>query len=335
MRSATFERVWPDTRPGSSLQNFVLGTSTRNVKERVFGCSGAVLLRREDVNLSDVTSINNSTIKVWSENAHALLSCPELRKEFVSQGGVPRLLHRIWECDTIPEQYFPALLSWLKNAPGVFNVLWTRETREAFILRELGPKRLELYNRLAPGAFRADLFRYFVLFYIGGIYSDVDVFLELNLRVIMDFTAGPTIAIDLQRNKLLNGAIVMSPPQHLLFTCAMGEVFDHSDRRVYEGDGLDVSGPGVLGECVRHILGFDVLQFTPGMIGVGLVQLRLLHSLWIDGIHVVQFGNASNLLRLSPGGVGYSRAVESKCDPGEHYSILFERREVYRINTTP
>ena len=42
------------------------------------------------------------------------------------------------------------------------------------------------YDQLIPGAFKADLFRYCVLFIHGGVYADVDVLLESNLDIILD-----------------------------------------------------------------------------------------------------------------------------------------------------
>lgn len=51
---------------------------------------------------------------------------------------------------------------------------------------------------------------------------------------------------------------------------------------------LDVSGPGVLGECVCHILGHDELDFITGTIGFGPIQFRSLRSVLRERRHVVQ-----------------------------------------------
>ena len=90
--------------------------------------------------------------------------------------GIPRVLHRIWECEEIPEQYEAAVWSWLAHAPEYAVFFWTGESRTRFIRLVLGARYEHLYTQLLPGAYRADLFRYVVLFYIGGYYSDMDTY---------------------------------------------------------------------------------------------------------------------------------------------------------------
>ena len=218
----------------------------------------------------------------------------------------------------------------------VFNFLWTESHRQTFIQQHLGLDKLELYKHLVPGAYRADLFKYVVMYYIGGIYSDVDAFLKLNLS-IQDgvFSTGATMAIDSNPRKLLPGALLISPPANPLFICAIGEVLDHSSNRYYPGEdpssSLDVSGPGVLGECVRHLLGQDVLSFVPGELRLGSLIVRLLSSHVMEGGqgHTVETANGSEVIRLMPGGAQYPRQVSPDCDPGEHYSVLFSRKQIY------
>lgn len=49
---------------------------------------------------------------------------------------------------------------------------------------------LEAFDILIPGAFKADLFRYCVLFIHGGIYADADVLLTANLESAIDNDVG-------------------------------------------------------------------------------------------------------------------------------------------------
>mmetsp|Transcript_9608 Transcript_9608/g.43586 ORF Transcript_9608/g.43586 Transcript_9608/m.43586 type:complete len:279 (-) Transcript_9608:2024-2860(-) len=268
----------------------------------------------------------------WQNNAEVLIECPHLSETYLYQAKhVPSLLHRIWECGDIPAKYMDALQTWIEKAHGIPVVLWTKTARERLISKLLGPKQLALYNRLTPGAYRADLFRYIVMFYFGGMYSDMDTSLHSYINW-SDFFNGVTLAIDLDTTRILNGAVLLAPPKSPIFMCAMGEVFDHSERRQYFQSDLDISGPGVLGECLRHVLGFDDILFEHETalrlkdFGFNLLTSSLLPE---DGKHVVHLSNRTVLLSLGQGGISYGRNVSPDCDPGEHYSKLFTKKQVY------
>ena len=266
----------------------------------------------------------------WVENAEFLTECSHTWTNFLLE-NIPPFVHRIWECEEIPKGYVNGLETWLKNTSGKFFVLWTRGTRERYIEQTLGARRLDLYLRLVPGAFRADLFRYIVLYHIGGIYSDMDTTLRLKVEDVALFFQGVTVAIDLDRKRLLNGAILSTPPKNALFFCAMGEVFHHSERRTHFTSDLDISGPGVLGECLHHILGIDDEEFSQGFVKeLDNLGYHLLHSELLNGTHVVKLDDGTILVSVEHGGTPYVREVSGECDPGEHYSTLHRRRKVYR-----
>lgn len=298
------------------------------VKSKIPACGGKLWLTAEAA--QPLSNLTNWT-RVWHENARALVLCDDAVQLVTNQPAVPRIIHRIWECAEVPKRYFPSLESWQLHATGAYTFLWTSDLRERLIKSELGEYNLKLYRRLVPGAYRADFFRYFILSHFGGVYSDLDTFLCQDLWSILDFNSGPTLAIDLVPTRLLQGAILVSPAKNPLFTCAMGEVLDHAARRLYPGSDLDISGPGVLGECLRHVLGLDELRFSPGRIGLGPMHFCLLTSFkWQHNqSHVVRMPDGSELIRLMPGGLPYDKTTRPDCDVGEHYSKLFKQRQVY------
>jgi len=320
---------------GSGVQDSLFPELDAGLPSSVSGCKGTAKLRKNSYLEHGETNLTRLA-KLWAENALSVVSCPELLEIVVDRRRTPRVVHRIWNCDTIPKHYFPALHSWLEHSTDMFHLLWTSALREKLIAQKLGDHSLKLYRRLVPGAYSADFFRYFIMFHIGGVYSDVDTFLGIKLTEIKDFDTVTTMAIDIKNSSILNGAVLIAPSENSLFVCAMGEVLDHSFRRLYpsaDGTGaLDISGPGVLGECVRHVLGRDDFIFEPGRVHFGIFDFQLLKSLMLPngGPHVVQFQDGSELLRLMPGGSQYERNVTPDCDPGIHYSTLYSQRKVYR-----
>lgn len=65
-----------------------------------------------------------------------------------------------------------------------------------FFAKHFPPEISEAYEALLPGAFKADLFRYCVLFIHGGVYADVDVLLESKLDTAIDDDVGFMVPVD-------------------------------------------------------------------------------------------------------------------------------------------
>ena len=282
----------------------------------------------------DVKEFNVSErAKAWEANALVFIECLDLgRENFFAGHSVPPILHRIWECSDIPGRYEAPVLSWSDNFPAKYVFLWTAKARETYISQALGTEKLKLYRRLLPGAYRADLFKYVLMYFVGGFYSDFDTFLVQNITETF-FRVGTSMAIDLSGPRLLPGAILVSSSKDPVFRCAMGEVFDHSARKMYfshdRGD-LDISGPGVLGECVKHVIGKDDIEFRDSVPELREQGYHLLESSVLsDGSHAIILEDGSSLVVLQRGGAGYEKSRTKACDSGEHYSELYRRRAVY------
>ena len=314
--------------------------------QRRMTCGNATLTVEGHVNGSMRASLDDK-VDQWLQNAEVMLNCPEL---FMTnqQTHVPNFVHRIWECREIPNRYATALNTWVGKTKNMSVFFWTRNTSRQFVLKLEGAEKLMLYDRLLPGAYKADFFRYLLIYKFGGLYSDIDTILHKDLSAndvahLRDDAV--TVARDLTPSRLLNGGILIAPPGHALFRCALGEVVDHSLRRKHGLEALDVTGPGVLGECARHMLGQDELDFHQDVLDVEETGLRILHSFWLNDSneHVIQIGNTTEpenrLISLMQGGAQYSREVPPECDPGDHYSIMHSRGEIYNMTnsatTTP
>lgn len=282
----------------------------------------------------DAKEVNVSErAKAWEANALVFTECLDADKENLFAGhSIPPILHRIWECVDIPSRYEDPVLSWSDNLPAKYVFLWTAKARETYISQVLGAEKLKLYRRLLPGAYRADLFKYVLMYFIGGFYGDLDAFLVQNMTEIF-FRAGTSMAMDLSGPRLLPGAILVSSSKDPVFRCAMGEVFDHSSRKLYfshdRGD-LDISGPGVLGECVKHVIGKDDIEFRDSVPELRELGYHLFNSSILpDGSHAAVLEDGSTLIVLQRGGARYEKVQTKACDPGEHYSELYRRRAVY------
>lgn len=118
---------------------------------------------------------------------------------------IPKLIHQTYYEPITAENYpnFSRLVnSW--TASGWDYSFYTDEDAAKFLTENFPPEVREAYDALVPGAYKADLFRYCVLFIFGGVYSDVDVMLSADLDVLLEEDIGFMVPVDEVSQRLRN-----------------------------------------------------------------------------------------------------------------------------------
>ena len=164
--------------------------------------------------------------------------------------------------------------------------LFDNTERRNFIEQNFEPKVLEAYDALIPGAYRADLWRYCVLYKLGGIYLDIKFepigdfkFIELCDKeywvvdrpyALSDATAehnlylvnhpryleyvSPKISTVYWKNKKIgvyNALIICKPKNKLLKQC-IDQVVQNVQRHFYGHNCLYPTGPGMISELMSE-----------------------------------------------------------------------------------
>ena len=86
--------------------------------------------------------------------------------------GIPRHIFRIGPADayeTVNREVFDEIR---KDNPEYDILYYDDESALEFLKAEL-PYAVDAYTRLVPGAYKADLLRYCLLYKYGGVYSDL------------------------------------------------------------------------------------------------------------------------------------------------------------------
>jgi len=119
----------------------------------------------------------------------------------------------------------------------------------AFITTHFPEEVREAYDTLLPGAFKADLFRYCVLFITGGVYADVDVLLESKLDLAIDNDVGFIAPLDSPGKEsghqicLWNG-LLGSAPGHPFLAAVIETVVNNVRNRFTSVDVMHSMCPG-------------------------------------------------------------------------------------------
>ena len=83
-----------------------------------------------------------------------------------------KIIHQLWKDENVPTEYGDPE-SWKRLNPDWKYILWTDASMLDFVKAEF-PDMLEFYETYRHNVQRADLFRYLVVYKLGGLYADID-----------------------------------------------------------------------------------------------------------------------------------------------------------------
>jgi len=104
-----------------------------------------------------------------------------------AESTIPRLIHQTFKSHELPVELRENIEKIKALNPGWTHRIHDDADIEAFIADVYGPEVLAYYHRINPkyGAARADLFRYLLLYKLGGVYLDIKSTLALPLDDIL------------------------------------------------------------------------------------------------------------------------------------------------------
>jgi mannosyltransferase OCH1-like enzyme len=146
-----------------------------------------------------------------------------------------------------------------------------------FIKEHFEKPVLTAYDTILPGAFKADLFRYCVLYIRGGIYVDsdticltsIDKYINSNDKLVV-------VRDDPMAKKWLANAFIAVTPKHPLMWEAINQAVKNIQSK-HEQFYLDYTGPGLLGKCLNRVCGRDIeTEYELGDQRIGKERVKIL-----------------------------------------------------------
>jgi mannosyltransferase OCH1-like enzyme len=124
-----------------------------------------------------------------------------------------------------------------------------------FVQNNFDSSILELYNALKPGAYKADLFRYCILYVYGGVYMDIKFKLHVKLKELIlkhgeVFVKDPDWFPDSCKRGCTNGFIITKKNNPLLLDC-INQIKTNVNFKYYGRNFLYPTGPCLLGYIIR------------------------------------------------------------------------------------
>ena len=212
------------------------------------------------------------------------------------QQRIPRIIHQTY-FERITMEKYPQLYR-LQNtwkASGWQHRFYDDMAAREYITSNYPPRFLSVFDTLLPGAYKADFFRYLVLFKEGGIYVDVDVMLNTNLDTFITpdlafFAPLDAVGTFADEQYCMWNGLLGSAPGHPVMAnviewivnvvsnrgdmydlergvCSFSGVNKIENWKIRSEPGLMLSGPCALGLAVNNALGNKPLsKFKPGLL---------------------------------------------------------------------
>lgn len=180
---------------------------------------------------------------------------PLLKKQPLMNNNIciPLHIYQTWhDKNNIPPSVSECISNIIKNNPTFTHHLYdTNECRE-FIKSNFPSIVLDTYDILIPHAFKADLWRYCILYVCGGIYLDVKYMCINNFDFTM-LTDSEYFCKDLDR--LLGGiynAIIICNPKNEILLKSIYKIVENASKDYYGEYTLSPTGPLMMKHFFSH-----------------------------------------------------------------------------------
>jgi mannosyltransferase OCH1-like enzyme len=227
------------------------------------------------------------------------------------RNGVPLVIYESWKTHEVPKGMRDNILRLLDTNPEFDYYLYSDEECAAFIADNYDKDVLEAFHTLKPGAYKSDLWRYCILYKLGGVYLDIKYYSTVPLIRIID--ENPTVFVkDLGKYCIYN-AFLISPPKNEIFRLCINNIVESCKHKLYRENPLDITGPCLLGRILQGQNGSKYISSLPLTHKVSLFMDR---SITYKGKTILKEYDEY-------------RMEQKQSRIGKHYSDMYWKRDVY------
>jgi len=193
--------------------------------------------------------IKKELLKKEKEN-NIISKFRKLNKPFVLKKkyniNIPLDLYTCWHTKDLPPLMKKNYNFLVESNPEIrFHLFDDTDCRE-FIKEHFEEDVLRAFDSLIPGAYKADLWRYCVLFIKGGIYLDIK-YRCVNGFKFVDLTENEYFVRDRPKGSVYN-ALIISLPQNEIIEKCIYNIVENVKNKYYGPNPLYPTGPGLLGK---------------------------------------------------------------------------------------
>ena len=247
---------------------------------------------------------NPSTTLIDSKE---LFNAIDVNTSEINNNVIPKYVFQTWKHKVLSKNMKENLIK-LRNQHKDFKFfLYDDKMCREFIQKHFGPNELYAFDSLIPGAYKADLWRYCVLYIYGGVYMDIKLQCVdgFNLNYLIHEECFP---LDIDKG-IWQGFLICKPKDEILKKC-IDMIYWNVKKRFYGKSVLSVTGPKLVYNALIKYNNINLYNNSK----VKLVRKNRLYLMY-NNKPILQFYN------------GYGR---DKITLGSHYSTLWGKGLVYK-----
>jgi mannosyltransferase OCH1-like enzyme len=166
---------------------------------------------------------------------------------------IPLHVYQTWESEKLPTYMYNAVKLLKKTNPEFTFHLYNEYDRRKFIMNNYNDNILNAYDKLIPGAFKADLWRYCILYKYGGIYIDIK-YIPVNDFKLINLCNEERFVMDIENNYcengVANGLMICKPKNEFIYN-ALIQLLYNVENEYYGYHPLCVTGPLMLKDFIK------------------------------------------------------------------------------------
>jgi mannosyltransferase OCH1-like enzyme len=161
---------------------------------------------------------------------------------------IPTNIFQTWHTKTLPPLMAKSIERIIKLNPRFKYHLYDDNDCREFIKNYFKPDVLFAYDNLIPGAYKADLWRYCILFIYGGIYLDIK-YKPLNNFKFVNLTEKQHLVADINNIDIYNAVMVCFPKTEFLYK-SIRKIVENVQTKFYGNNPLEPTGPALLSKFI-------------------------------------------------------------------------------------
>jgi mannosyltransferase OCH1-like enzyme len=162
----------------------------------------------------------------------------------------PLDVYMTWGFSDVPQGMYDAIMNNVEINPEFNFYIYNDDQCREYIRENFDNDVLEAFDDLLPGAYKADLWRYCILYKKGGVYMDIKYITKVKLLDIID-TFPICLTQDRYPDTSYNGFMISSP-NFKIFDLAIKQIVINVKNKYYGSDPVSPTGPGLLGTILKQ-----------------------------------------------------------------------------------
>ena len=178
-----------------------------------------------------------------------------MNEEIVINDTIPLDIYQTWFNKILPHGMINSINKLKKDNPEFNFHLFDDDDCKNFIKEHFGIKVSDAFDNLIPGAYKADLWRYCILYKKGGFYIDIKFHTNnFNLKQLADknyFVKDRDGRWENNKIGIYNGFMVSKPKNPIFLNC-INDIIKNVNSGYMGLNSLHPTGPGLIGNYFKN-----------------------------------------------------------------------------------